>query len=118
MKIVLNCCYGGFDIPKKWIELCGLGPDFEPSFVFCRDGEKVRTNPKLVELVEQCISSGTDPFEGEVTMLGLRRLTELGIAEIPDDVTDWTIDEYDGIESVIFVHDGKLGVAYGRSTAE
>lgn len=31
-----------------------------------------------------------------------------GIVEIPDNVTDWEISEYDGWESVVYVLDGKI----------
>lgn len=32
----------------------------------------------------------------------------LEIAEIPDEAMDWKLDEYDGLESVTYVVDGKI----------
>ena len=34
--------------------------------------------------------------------------TDLTLVTIPDEATDWEIDEYDGYERVTYVRDGKL----------
>lgn len=34
--------------------------------------------------------------------------TDLTLVTIPDDATDWELNEYDGYESVTYVRDGKL----------
>ncbi len=52
----------------------------------CRDHDK-RTDPDLIRVVEELgIAANGD-------------CAQLGVVEIPDGV-DWTIDEYDGVESV------------------
>ena len=39
------------------------------------------------------------------------RCAKLKIVNIPDNITDWVIDEYDGIERIIYVENGHLGFA-------
>lgn len=81
MKIVINADWGGFVVPqevRKIFELEGL-----PTCV--------RTDPRFVAWVET--------HAGE---------SDLAIAEIPDVATDWMIQSYDGMESVLYVIDGKI----------
>lgn len=84
MELVINSCFGGFGLSKK--ALAWLGTNDTPD----------RDDPRLVE----CVRALGD----EVNSL----FSELEIVEIPDDVTDWEIREYDGLESVIYVLDGKI----------
>ena len=56
-----------------------------------------RNNHKLVSAVEEF---GEDKASGFYA--------NLRIVEIPDDSTDYYINEYDGAESIIYVKDGKL----------
>lgn len=85
MKIVLNKCYGGFGLDDELAEQYGI------------DKWSVdRADAKLVELVEKYGEDAGDSY------------TELEIVEIPEEATDWEIDEYDGFESVIYVVDGKI----------
>lgn len=86
MKIVINKCYGGFELSKKAYEYLGLAWD---GYGYKYDNN--RADPKLVECVETLgdIASG--------------HLAELKVVEIPDDV-DWYIDEYDGVEWVAERH--------------
>ena len=60
-------------------------------------GSLKRNDPKLDAAVEEF---------GEEEASGF--YSKLRIVEIPDDYTDYYIDEYDGAESVIYVKDGKL----------
>lgn len=113
-KIVINKCYGGFDLsPEAKLRLYELGEksclsDAEDYFgdnlsqfkektsirtIFTPDGKYVittniaRDNPNLIKVVEE---------------LGLKangKFAELKIVEIPDNV-EWEIDEYDGMESI------------------
>ena len=85
MKIVINGDFGGFG--------CGVANEFE-DFVreYYWEGDKGRTSPELVEFVE------THPNE----------CGDLVIVVIPDEATDWEIDEYDGNESVTYVVNGKI----------
>lgn len=85
MKVVLNKCYGGFGLDEELAEQYGLD-----------EWSVDRTDEKLIELVEKY---GEDAGGSH---------SELEIVEIPDEATDWEIDEYDGFEGVIYVVDGKI----------
>lgn len=83
MKIVLNQDYGGFHLPSEYCDLCECGRyDY---------GMKERLDPVLIKIVEE----GCDN-------------PDLEVVEIPDTATDWQLQEYDGMESVVYVVDGKL----------
>ncbi len=84
MKIVINKAYGGFDVPEEFNNFC-------EEFNYTPD-EDVRTDPKLIQLVENGCSNH-----------------DLAVVEIPDEATDWELDEYDGWEYITYVVDGKLG---------
>ena len=58
--------------------------------------EDQRTNPILIEMVERDAGAANG------------RCAELKVVEIPDNATDWELDEYDGAESIIYVTDGKI----------
>jgi hypothetical protein len=81
MKMVINAGYGGFGL--------GVAEQHED---WVRDLEFDRFNAELVEFVE------TYPNE----------CGDLAIVTIPDEATDWEMNEYDGWESVIYVLDGKI----------
>lgn len=83
MKIVINKAYGGFDFPKEY---CKHNDPFAFEFQ-----EELRSDPELISLVEKGCS---DP--------------DLCVVEIPEEATDWEIDEYDGWEIITYVVDGKL----------
>lgn len=87
MKIVINKCYGGFSINKEFRERFGVKWDWDVS----------RTDPKLIELLE---TYGSQAVSGNYA--------SLSIVEVPDDATDWRLNEYDGWESVTYVQDGKM----------
>lgn len=87
MKIVINTCYGGFSITNEAAKLLG----YKDGYAWDID----RTNPNLVKLVE----AGA-PVGGA--------FSKLEVVEIPDEATDWAINEYDGLEEVIYVLDGKI----------
>lgn len=86
MKIVINNCFGGYGLSQDFLEK--YGEEFN-SFE--------RSYPKLVSAIEEF---GEDKASGFCA--------NLRIVEIPDDSTDYYIDEYDGAESIIYVKDGKL----------
>lgn len=84
MKVVINCCYGGFSLSEKAMELYKQlsGND-------CY--EIYRDDPNLVEVVE-ILGSEADGTHAQ-----------LKIVDIPDGI-NYTIEEYDGIEHVAEVH--------------
>lgn len=86
MKLIINTCYGGFSVSKEWAERLG---------VYCRDEENLRYNTELISAIEAGENvNGT--------------YADLKVVELPENCTDYYVDEYDGSESVIYVVDGKL----------
>lgn len=83
MTLVLNKDYGGFSIPKGFIE---IHPEYKPW------SDIDRNDPDLIAYVRDHEDDCGD----------------LELIEIPDNNTDYHIDEYDGFESVVFVVNGKL----------
>jgi hypothetical protein len=88
MKVVINNCYGGFGLSDEACKFLGV----EYAFAI----EDDRTNEKLIEAVEKF----GDAVNGSCS--------DLKIVDIPDEATDWELQEYDGIESIICVVDGKI----------
>lgn len=86
MRIVVNKCYGGFHLPEEFCTAYG----------FDRYDEIDRTDTNLANFVQANGGMVRDS------------LACLQITEIPDEVSDWEISEYDGYESVIYVLDGKI----------
>lgn len=83
MKFVLNKCYGGFGLSDWAREKMGCS-------------EPLRDDPDLITLV---INHGK-------RVSG--KCAALVVVEIPDNTTDYEIDEYDGFESITYVVDGKI----------
>lgn len=92
MKIVINTCYGGFGINSKWcMKNCEEG--------CCReDLRKCRECAKLIRAIE----------EGENVD---DNFSKLAVVEFPNEATDYELLEYDGIESLLYVLDGKIRYA-------
>lgn len=86
MKVVKNCCYGGFALSKKALnrltELTGKKIKWNSY-----NNDEMRTAPELIQVVEE---------------LGIEAngvASYLGIVDIPDNI-DWYISNYDGIETI------------------
>lgn len=84
MKLVINGTYGGYGY--------GVADEFE---ALVEKYEDERTAPELVAFVE-----------GHPDDCG-----DLNVVEIPDKSTDYLIDEYEGVETVFYVVDGKIHCA-------
>jgi hypothetical protein len=84
MKIVINKCYGGFGLSKEAEELYVQKKNI--SGPLRRD--ILRDDSVLVEVVETLGDKASGKY------------SELKVVEIPDDVTDWRIEEYDGWEHI------------------
>ena len=83
MKFVLNKCFGGFGLSDWAEEQMGCS---EPD----------RDDPKFITLVINHGKRVSGAFAALV------------VVEIPDNITDYEIDEYDGFESITYVVDGKI----------
>jgi redox-sensitive bicupin YhaK (pirin superfamily) len=86
IKMVLNKCYGGFGLSAEAREV--LDVDWP--------GDLDRTDARLVEMVEDDPEAVAGSF------------AKLQVVSLPDETTDYHIDEYDGFETVTYVVDGKL----------
>ncbi len=91
MKVVINRCYGGFCLSKAaedWLLARGLS---FPEVVDLNYNPQRREHPLLVECVETLGQQANT------------QVSNLRVVEIPDGVK-YTIEEYDGIESIHEVH--------------
>lgn len=93
MKIVINTCYGGIS----------------------EEHAALRTDPDFIKKVEKGFK-GNDGvnFGGHWLNLELEALTAV---EIPNEATDYLITDYDGIETLYYVLDGKI-VKYGNDRTQ
>ncbi len=87
MKIVVNRCYGGFSVSVACAKELGIDK---------WDASDYRTDERLIKMVEE----DADGASGYCS--------KLRVVEIPDDKTDYEVNEYDGYESITYVVDGVL----------
>ena len=87
MKIVLNRCYGGFSVSNAVAEKLGLESPYD---------DISRTDSRLIELVEADSKAASGSC------------ASLHVVEIPEEATDYMINEYDGCETLYIVVDGKI----------
>lgn len=92
MKIVINGDFGGFGYGIENIEFRALVDRLASD----------RENPELVAFVKNHPEDCGD----------------LVIATIPDNATDYVINENDGLETLIYVVDGIIHFAYGDEDEE
>lgn len=92
MTIVINRCFGGFHIPAPMREAYGMS----------RHEDIDRTDARLVDFIKGC--PGRQFADGGCKLVPVT---------IPDCATDWELDEYDGMERIIYVVDGKIHHAIG-----
>lgn len=92
MKIVINNYYGGFGLNEEFINTYYAND--EEFDVWSIDN---RTDVELIAHLEEFGLENAE--DGYCT---------LKIVEIPNEATDYMINEYDGWESVIYVLDGKI----------
>lgn len=88
MKVLVNRCYGGFDFSDFGRSLVGE--------LKTEDDLETRTHPEIIALAEKY---GEKMFSD---------YSEVEVAEIPDNATDFDINEYDGYETIIYVVNGKI----------
>lgn len=87
MKLVINKCYGGFSLSEVAASALGLDGPY---------AEIARCDQRLITLVEADAAAAAGSH------------AKLRVVEIPDEVTDWEINDYDGVESVVYVVNGRL----------
>lgn len=86
MKLVINSCFGGFSTTREFSESIGAPTPYHI----------LRCDANLIEAVE----ADAEAVNGICA--------KLKVVEIPEEATDWEINEYDGLESITYVLDGKL----------
>lgn len=85
MKIVINRRWGGFGVSEELVKELGLRDRWSIS----------RVDPRLIARIEAGENVNSPS-------------SKLVVVNIPDEATDWEINDYDGMESIIYVVDGKL----------
>ena len=90
MKIAVNRSYGAFILHEEQTEM--LKPFVNEDFIFEVDYKhELRSNDKLIEVIEATQDTNS-----------------IKVIEIPDNATDYIINEHDGFETVYYVVDGKI----------
>lgn len=84
MKIVVNRYHGVFGLSEYAKTI--LDPNHA----------NWRTDPNLIALVEKDSEKAGVPY------------SRLAVVEIPDNATDYIVDEHSGVEDVVYVLDGKI----------
>ena len=95
MKIVVNKRYGGFGLSKEAREMLKdlVGDKFDLLNYY---DKAWRTDKNLITVVETLGDNANSKF------------AELVVVKIPNKSTDWDLEEYDGLEDIIYVVDGKI----------
>lgn len=88
MKVIINNCYGGFGVKDEVSKQLGYRG------YFCSFEYDLRTDERLIDMAER----GEDVFMSYCEPI---------IANVPDEATDWWVTEYDGLEDLWYVLDGK-----------
>lgn len=97
MKVVYNVDFGGFSLSPDAVEYI-RSKDSKAIKEYDDDGRDIeRTNPYLIEYIERF---GAESANG--------RHADLKVVNLPDNCTDYRIDEYDGLETIYYVVDGKI----------
>ncbi len=97
MEIVINRCYGGFELSDEFIEVY---PQFK-EYNYSSWNDSGRADQDFILALK---NFGLEKASG--------RFASLKIVELPIDATDWEIDEYDGSETITCVVDGKIKHLY------
>lgn len=97
MKLVVNARYGGFVLSNEALEKLQKLKGTERINL---DDDKTRADKDLVSIVEELGSKASE------------NLSDLRVVEIPNEATDYYIENYDGVETVHYVIDGKIKHLY------
>ena len=91
MTFVLNKCYGGFGLSDFACEHLGLEAEWDYDY---------RDNLMVDALASLITEFGSEKCSGD--------FARLQVVTIPDEATDFEVNEYDGIEELTYVINGKL----------
>lgn len=86
-ELVINRCYGGFSLSQKACEALGLDSPYD---------DVDRADPRLVQVVRTLGKEANGKY------------SELAVVTLPSATTDYYVEDYDGMETVIYVVNGKL----------
>ena len=89
LKIVINECYGGFSVSDAVVKKLGLESPYDFN----------RTDERLIQLVEADSRAASGSC------------ADLVVVYVPNEATDYMINEYDGYETLYYVLDGKIKTA-------
>ena len=89
MLFVLNKCYGGFSLSDFACEKLGVEDKYA-----CLD------DLELDALIALIAEYGSEKCSGSYA--------KLKVVEVPDETTDYEINDYDGVETITYVVDGKI----------
>jgi len=95
MKIVVNKRYGGFGLSKEAREMLKdlVGDKFNLLDYYDKTW---RTDKNLITVVETLGDNANS------------ECAKLVVVKIPNKSTDWDLEEYDGLEDIVYVVDGKI----------
>lgn len=85
MKLVINTCVGGFGVNREILKKYNIP----------KDREKLRTDEKLIQLIESGVNCNTN-------------YSKLEIVNVPSEATDYYIENHSGVEIVLYVFNGKI----------
>ena len=91
MRIVINRRFGGFDASTAALQACGYSGE---EWVVPED---LRTDPRLIAFIDEHGSEAASGCFGK-----------LEVVEIPEEATDYEVADYDGMESITYVVDGRI----------
>lgn len=94
MKLLLNKCFGSFSLNPNNTQLLEKLNHICPI-----NSLEFRANKDVINILEDYMKKGYNINSEH---------SKITIVDIPDNITDFTIQDYDGWEICIFVIDGKL----------
>lgn len=93
MEIVINAKYGAYGLSNRAIRAM-----IDANEIVETNGVTfLRTSPTLIHFIK---TYGSKAASGPNAYLQ--------IVNIPNNATDWRLNEYDGLESILYVLDGKI----------
>lgn len=98
MKILLNKCYGGFGfnyMDERLLDDISNVTEKDVSW----DSLAFRTNKDVIKIIEEYTKKGFNINSD---------YSDIKVFELPDGITDFAIQDYDGFETCIYVLNGEM----------